>query len=150
FYEVNTNAKAVKTDLAHELLRQMAQQDPDLARELGERGKDWITKGIEVVRILETLDGPWAGRIQAPNQKKRRSDELTMAQAQFVESLKPIIEMALFQGTTSTTIAQVINAYWKGVAKVLPEPFDSNTSPKDWVIQKGPGAYALHSVMPRV
>src|SRR5438067_1479293 len=33
FYEVNTNAKSVKTDLAWELLRQMALVDPELAEE---------------------------------------------------------------------------------------------------------------------
>ena len=150
FYEVNTNAKSVKTDLAWELLRQMAMQDPELAYELNLQGRDWITRGLEVVMALGNLDGPWADRIQAPNEKKVRSDGLTMAQAQFVQSIKPVLDMALFERADPITIAQVLNAYWKGVAQVLPEPFDPHTSPKDWVIQKGPGAYTLHRVMPRV
>jgi len=150
FYEVNTNAKSVKTDLAWELLRQMALQDPEIAAKLNLQGKDWLTRGLEVARALDSMDGPWADRIQAPNEKKRKADRLTMAQAQFVQSLKPILDMALFERADPQTIAQVINAYWRGVALVLPEPFKDDTSPKDWVIQKGPGAYTLHRAMPMV
>lgn len=150
FYQVNTNAKSVKTDLAWELLRQMAQRDPALALDLNIRGKDWITRGLEVVRAVDKLDGPWANRIQSPNEKKRRSDSLTMAEAQFVQSLKPVLDLALFDRADPNTVAQVLDAYWKGIARVLPEPFADDTSPKEWVIQKGPGCYTLHRALPRV
>lgn len=44
FYEVNTNAKAVKVDLAFTLLTKMAESDPEI-RELLEVGeKDWIDR----------------------------------------------------------------------------------------------------------
>lgn len=150
FYEVNTNAKSVKTDLALEILRQRAQQDPDFAGKLVSQGKDWMTRGSEVARTLDVTQGPWSGHIQAPNEKKKKSDSLTMAQAQFVQSLKPVLDMAMFKSADPGTIAQVLNAYWKGIARVLPEPFAPGTSPKDWVIQKGPGAFTLHRAMPMV
>jgi DGQHR domain-containing protein len=150
FYDVNTNAKSVKTDLAWELLRIMAEDNPDLASSLEESGKDWTNRGIDIVKALHELPGPWKDHIQSPNEKGTRSDNFTITQAQFVRSLKPVIDMPLFNKAEPEIVAQVINAYWKGLAKVLPEPFDPSTSSKDWVIQKGVGAIPLHQVLPRV
>lgn len=150
FYTVNTNAKSVKTDLAWELLRRLAQRDSNLAAQLEESSKDWIMPGMDVARALETLDGPWADSIQKPNQKMVRGDRLTIGQAGFVRSLKPILEMPLFQGAGPDVIAQVLDSYWKGIKKALPEPFAPDTSPKHWVIQKGLGVVVLHRVLPKV
>lgn len=150
FYEVNTNAKSVKTDLAWELLRQMAKEDPDLAEALELSGKDWTARGIDIARALNQLDGPWKDRIQAPNQQRVRTDKLIIAEAEFVRSLRPILDMALFSKADADVIARIIDAYWKGIAKVLPEPFESGTSPKEWAIQKGSGVVPLHRVLPRV
>ncbi|MFC9880832.1 hypothetical protein ACFVJW_14720 [Streptomyces libani] len=44
-------------------------------------------------------------------------------------------------------IAVVINAYWSGIKRVMPEPFEQASS---YVIQKGNGAVALHRVLPQV
>ena len=150
FYEVNTNAKSVKTDLAWELLRHMAKSDPELAEELELSGKDWTTRGIDVAKALDKMDGPWAGRIQSPNMKRTGKDGLVIAMAQFVQSIKPVLDMALFQKADADTIAQVLNAYWKGIALVLPEAFEANSSPKDWTLQKGTGSIPLHRALPRV
>ena len=148
FYEVNTNAKSVKTDLAWALLSRMAEDDPDLRELLETKDKDWITRGIDVTKELQALGGPWAGRIQAPNQKKSRGDDLTIPQAQFVRSLKPVLDMPVLKRADATTVASILNAYWTGISRVLPEPFDG--SPNDYVIQKGQGAVALHRVLPQV
>ena len=43
FYEVNQNAKSVKTDLAWKLLRKMAEDDPELAELLEITGQNWKT-----------------------------------------------------------------------------------------------------------
>jgi hypothetical protein len=57
--------------------------------------------------------------------------------------------MPLLKRADADPIAQIINAYWIGVSKVLPEPFEQD--PGDFVIQKGqgtvgpsPGAAAGH------
>lgn len=147
FYEVNTNAKSVKTDLAWQLLTRMAENDPELQELLETKDQDWITHGIEVSRTLEQLDGPWAGRIQAPNQKKVRGDNLTIPQAQLVRSLKPVLDMPVLKRADAATVASIVTAYWNGIAKVLPEPFEG---PNDYVIQKGQGAVAFHRVLPQV
>ncbi len=147
FYEVNTNAKSVKTDLAWALLREMAAEDEDLRDLLESKDKDWTIRGIDVGRELQNLGGPWAGRIQEPNQKKSRGDDLVIPQAQFVRSLKPVLDMPLLKRADAKTIANILNAYWQGIQQVLPEPF---TKPADYVIQKGQGAIALHRVLPQV
>lgn len=40
-----------------------------------------------------------------------------------------------------------LNAYWTGIAQILPEPFDPANNPKDYAIQKGQGTIALHRVV---
>lgn len=149
FYEVNTNAKSVRTDLAWQLLKEMAAEDPELAERLEMEGKDWVTRGIAVVEGLVNLPGPWKDRIQAPNQQLRRTDGLTIPQAQFVRSLRPVLDMPLMARADPAKIAELINAYWQGIATVLPEPFLPGTNPKEYAIQKGQGAVALHRVLPQ-
>lgn len=140
---------AARTDLAWQLLKEMADEDPELAERLEMEGKDWVTRGIAVVEELVKLPGPWKDRIQAPNQKVRRSDTLTIPQAQFVRSLRPLLDMPLMARAEPAKIAQLINAYWQGIAAVLPEPFLPGTNPKEYAIQKGQGAVALHRVLPQ-
>ena len=148
FFEVNTNAKAVKTDLAWALLGRMAEDDPELQELLASTDKDWITRGIEVVHALQQMDGPWSGRILAPNARKARGGTATIPQAQFIRSLKPVLDMPVLKRAETSKIAGLINAYWLGVATVLPAPFGPR--PNDYVIQKGQGAVALHRVLPQV
>jgi DGQHR domain-containing protein len=150
FYEVNTNAKSVRTDLAWSLLKSMADEDPELAERLELEGHDWITRGLSVIEELEALGGIWTDRIQAPNQKGKRSDRLTIPQAGFVRSLRPLLDMPLMAKAEPAKIAQLLEAYWQGIAKVLPEPFDDANNPKDYAIQKGQGTIALHRVLPQV
>lgn len=150
FYEVNQNAKAVKTDLAWELLRIMAEGDVELAERLEVSGEDWKTRGADVVRELEALGGVWAESIQGPNVRKRRTDRLTLNKAQFVRSLQPVLSMPALSKADAATVARILHAYWEGIARVLPEPFAPDHDPKRWVIQKGPGAIAFHRVLPQI
>jgi DGQHR domain-containing protein len=150
FYEVNQNAKAVKTDLAWELLRKMAEDDPDLAEILEIKGQDWKTRGAEVTDELIALGGVWAGKIQEANVHKVRTDRLTLNKAQFIRSLQPVLSMPALAKADSKTIAKILDAYWTGISQVLPQPFAVASDPKKWVIQKGPGAIAMHRVLPQI
>jgi DGQHR domain-containing protein len=149
FYEVNQNAKAVKTDLAWELLRKMAEEDPELAEILEIKG-NWQVKGGDVVDELIARGGVWSDKIQRANVRKTTKDRLTLNSAQFIRSLQPVLAMPLFAKADTETIAAVLNAYWDGIAMVLPEPFAPDSDPKKYVIQKGPGAIAFHRVLPQV
>lgn len=150
FYEVNQNAKAVKTDLAWELLRLMAEEDPELAELLEIKGQDWKTRGADVTDELIDLGGVWAESIQSANVRKLPSDRLTLNKAQFIRSLQPVLAMPALSKAPAKDIARIIDAYWKGIARVMPEPFDPANDPKKWVIQKGPGAIAFHRVLPQI
>ncbi|MBE8520723.1 DGQHR domain-containing protein [Amycolatopsis sp. H6(2020)] len=147
FYEVNTNAASVKTDLAWQLLTKMAENDPELREMLAAEDKDWITRAYAVVDELEKLDGPWKGRFQEANRRKSKGDGVTLPKPQFARSLKPVLDMPTLKRATAADIAVVINAYWSGIQQVMPEPFDQAT---DFVLQKGSGAVALHRVLPQV
>jgi DGQHR domain-containing protein len=147
FYEVNTNAASVKTDLAWQLLTKMAENDPELREMLAAEDKDWITRAYAVVDELEKLDGPWQGRFQEANRRKSRGDGVTLPKPQFARSLKPVLDMPTLKRASAADIAVVINAYWAGIQQVMPEPFDQAS---DFVLQKGSGAVALHRVLPQV
>lgn len=147
FYEVNTNAASVKTDLAWQLLTKMAENDPELREMLAAEDKDWITRAYAVVDELEKLDGPWKGRFQDANRRKTRGGGTTIPKPQFARSLKPVLDMPQLKRAVAADVAVVINAYWTGIQKVLPEPFER---PSEFVLQKGSGAVALHRVLPQV
>ncbi|MER6917271.1 DGQHR domain-containing protein [Streptomyces sp. NPDC000594] len=147
FYEVNTNAMSVKTDLAWQLLTKMAEDDPKLGELLAVEGKDWVTRAYAVVDELAGLDGPWKGKFQEANKRKVKGDGVTIPKPAFARSLKPILELGKFKRAESAKIALVINAYWNGIKVVMPEPFDF---PSDFVLQKAAGAVALHRVFPQV
>lgn len=147
FYEVNTNAASVKTDLAWELLTKMAEEDPELREMLAAEDKDWITRAYAVVDALEELEGPWQGRFKEANRRKSRGDGVTIPKPQFARSLKPVLDMPSLKRADAGTVATVINAYWSGIRKVMPEPFDE---PQGYVVQKGNGAVALNRVLPQV
>ena len=148
FYEVNKNAKSVNTDLAWELLRHMAVDDPQLAALLEETGQDWTIRGVEVVHELIAASAVWGESIQLPNTRRKPADRLSVTQGQFVKSLRPVVNMPLMQKAPATTVASLVDAYWKGIATVLPGLFSPDVSPKDYVIQKGAGVTALHRVLP--
>lgn len=106
--------------------------------------------GASVVRKLKAFDGVWAKRICAPGQRVKHNAGFTIHQATFVRSLRPLLDMPVIANVKPVQIALLLNAYWDGIAKVLPEPFDSASNPQDYVIQKDQGALVLHSVLPYV
>ena len=57
-------------------------------------------------------------------------------------------QYALLQKAPAATVASVVNAYWSGIAQILPALFASDASPKDYVIQKGAGVTGFHRVLP--
>jgi hypothetical protein len=112
--------------------------------------QDRAIRGVLAVRELNALDGVWAGHIQAPDQKAHRDDRFTIHQSVFVRSLRPLLDMPIMARIKPTQIALLLNSYWDGIAKVLPEPFDPANNPGNWVIQKCQGATVLHGVLPQV
>jgi hypothetical protein len=58
--------------------------------------------------------------------------------------------MPLLAEVKPAQFAMLLNAYWEGIAKVLPEPFHFAGDPNEYVIQQSQGAVVLHHVLPQV
>ncbi len=54
----------------------------------------------------------------------------SIPQAGFVRSLRPLLDMPLMAKAEPAKIAQLLEAYWQGIAEVLPEPFDAGNNPQ--------------------
>jgi hypothetical protein len=107
-------------------------------------------QGALVLGELKALNGVWVGRIRAPGQRRKRDDGFTIRQAVFIRTLRPLLDIPLIAHATAAQIAVLVNAYWDGIATVLPDPFAPATDPRSYVIQQDPGATVLHSVLPQV
>lgn len=146
FHVVNSNAKSVPTDLALELLKARAQQDPEYAALIAVRGRQWEVSAQELTEKLAATSNIWKGRIRLPNMPK---GETTVPSASFVRSLRRLLDQpTLFRQIKETERqAQIIDAYWHAARRVLPDAFEK---PQSYNIQKGVGVDALHAILPLV
>ena len=141
FHTVNSNAKRISTDLALDLLKTRAKHDDAYRKYLDEVGEGWkvicqdLTERVAQRRM-------WRGKIRFPNEDKG----LTLINSNsFVTSLRPVIEQANFAKYLPEDRAKIIDAYWRGIGKALPECFEI---PNDFNIQKTVGVYVLNYLLP--
>ena len=146
FYVVNSNAKSVPTDLAIELLRARAQQDPNVARRVEDSGRKWEIDAQGLTHHLGTASSTWRGRIRLANSPKAQT---TVPSASFVKSLRPLLaQPTIFRRIpTLEQQGQVIDAYWRAIRRILPEAFEE---PIRFNIQKGIGVEVMHAVLPNI
>lgn len=140
FYVVNSTAKSVRTDLAFDLLKQRAENEPGLKESLIETGESWKVKGQEPTEDL-THTPVWRNVIRFPGEQKGGT---TIQNAGMVNSLKPLLSTPYFGAMSHESQIRVLDAYWRGVRRVLPEPFDN---PTDYALQKGVGVMTMHSLL---
>lgn len=146
FYVVNTTAKSVKTDLALDLLRHRAEADGKVMHELEEKGQRWKVEGQAIVDTLYRESEIWGERIQLANQAKGRT---IIPAASYVSSLKTLLTNSpFFEKLNHSQRVGVIDAYWIGIRRALPEPFEQNSN--NYALQKGVGVTAMHEVLPTV
>lgn len=140
FYVVNSTAKSVRTDLAYDLLKQRAESNPVLLEALEERGHGWKVLGQTIVEELAKTS-VWRGRIRFPGQEV---GETVIGSAAVVNSLRPLLATAYFQMITTPNQVAILDAYWQGVRRVLPDAFHE---PEKYAVQKTLGVNALHNVL---
>jgi DGQHR domain-containing protein len=140
FYVVNSTAKSVRTDLAFDLLKQRAENDPSVYDSLLERGQAWRVEAQGVAEDL-SLTPKWAGRIRFPGQEKGAS---TIGSSGMVGSLQDLLANPFFGSISRANRIQILDAFWKGVAGILPEAFDE---PESYVVQKSTGVQVMHRIM---
>ncbi len=139
---INTTQKKIRTDLARRL-RSIQAKDLDRRDQLELTGKLWEVKGANVVDILNNNEGIWYQRILPPNKSKNEMPTSIARETSFVESLKPILVQPYFTMQSDERCAELIAFYWGAISRVFPEAFEQ---PENYVIQKSPGIFSLHSI----
>jgi hypothetical protein len=147
FYVVNSTAKSVRTDLALDLLKQQAEHDPAFMENLIFKGEDWkvdaqtITDAIEKTRL-------WKGKIRFPSEPR---GETTIGSAGMASSLKQVLSTPFFGNISNENRAKILEAYWEGIASVIPEPFGlkAGVAPdaSGYAIQKSTGVMIMHQLL---
>jgi len=140
FYVVNSTAKSVRTDLALDLLKQRAENDPNLMAALVEKGEDWK---VEAQTIAEELAKTrlWKDRIRFPGDPP---GETTIGSAGIVSSLKQILATPYFGAISTQNRLRILEGFWEGIALVLPDVF---REPADYGLQKSTGVQIMHSLL---
>ncbi len=144
FYVLNSTQKKVNTALAQRLKLELAREhglEKFMSMKIGE---EWEPKAIMVTDLLNSKSKSeiWYGRIQLPNTKK--SPINIIPQTSFVTSLKPLFKDGLLKRIKSVDIcAEYLREYWMAVRDHFQDAFEL---PKDYVIQKTPGVFILHSL----
>lgn len=141
FYVVNSTAKSVRTDLAYDLLKQRAENDPTLSDVLVERGEKWKVTGQTIVERLSRESSPWRGRIRAPGDEKA---DTTISNGGLVNSLKQALASPFFSSLTTDHQVKILDAYWRGVQTVIPECFEA---PTEHALQKTSGVMPMHLLL---
>lgn len=143
FYIVNSNAKSVQTALAFDLLKQRAESNPDLMVELQESGKAWIVVAQGLAERVSKSSN-WQGRIRFPREPKATT---TIPNSGFANSVKQLLSSSYFGGITTDNQVEILEAYWDGIRRVLPQAF---VDPVDYVIQKSLGVHVMHQLLPTI
>lgn len=144
FYVVNSNAKAVRTDLAYALLKKRSESEEGLMESLQERGRDWQVSGQAIVERLAVESVVWKQRIRLPGMEK---GETIIPSASMVTSLKPVLTSPYFSRLKADQQLRVLEAFWEGIRNLLREAFDS---PSEYAIQKGVGVIVMHALFPEI
>ncbi|MCY4086136.1 MAG: DGQHR domain-containing protein [Actinomycetia bacterium] len=139
FYVVNSTAKSVRTDLALDLLKQRAESDPSVMDALIESGESWK---VEAQGLTEELSRTsiWSGRIRFPGEPKATT---TVGSSGMVNSLRDPLANHYFGRIQRAQQVQLLDAYWKGIASVVPEVFQD---PTEYALQKTTGVAIMHRV----
>lgn len=140
FYVVNSTAKSVRTDLALDLLKQRAENDPDLMASLVEKGEDWKVEGQTITEELAKTR-LWKNRIRFPGDAV---GETTIGSAGIVASLKQILDTPYFGAISTANRLKIIEGFWEGIAKVIPDAF---REPTEHALQKSTGVQIMHALL---
>jgi DGQHR domain-containing protein len=140
FYVVNSTAKSVRTDLAFDLLKQRAEADPLLHENLEGSGQSWKVKGQTLTEELNRTS-LWRGLIRFPGEPKGSA---IIGSASVVNSLRPLLSNPYFERITTPNQIKVLDAYWRGIQLVMPEPF---VDASEYTIQKGLGTTVMHGLL---
>lgn len=140
FYIVNSTAKSVRTDLAFDLLKQRAENDPSVMKGIIESGQSWKVNGERLCEALAQTE-IWRSRIRFPGEEKAGT---TINNSGMVNSLKALLGAPYFGALEADDQIKILDAYWRGLREILPEAFHD---PTDYTLQKVTGVQVMHLVL---
>jgi DGQHR domain-containing protein len=145
FFVVNDRQKAVPTDLVdHLLLDSMAADRISTPRELSRAQATEIA-----VLLTKQKGGPWYQRIRIPDEAPLRSYQVKLHP--FVASLQEHLAkdgiLETYVQADPATAAKIVSNYWEAIRTLLPDAFQN---PDDYSLQRTPGLYSLHMLLPDV
>ena len=95
FYEINSNAVGVVTNLAYSLMEERRESDPGYAMELISTDQNWKAHGSKLSKVLnEDAQGVWYQRIRMPNTLEK--GKTTVQSSGFTNSLKKLLQSNFF------------------------------------------------------
>ncbi len=145
FYVVNSTSNKVDTSLAYRLLTNLADTDAAVMKDLIETGTEWKVKGQKLLTDLHTRSNIWKGKIQLAGDKKKGT---AIPSTSMITSFEKIFKGSpFFDAIDIPRQAQILDAYWKGIAETIPEAFLNSNK---YSIQKGVGVRVIHGVFPDV
>lgn len=144
FFDLNTLQKKVSTDLAQQLMRDLVKQDPARHSMYKEAKQLWKVQALGIVDALNEESGSaWKDKIKVPHKvEDEKTRKSVVGQTSMVTSLRPLLTAATMSADTAR---EVVSNYWKAIQNVFPGAF---VNPKDYVIQKTPGVFAFHMILP--
>ncbi len=161
FATVNGTQKSVRTDLVNMILSQIMAAKGEDAIPPKDMWKVVVSRVIE--RLNSNSESVWYDMIVMPDQFAYKKKEIKanpklanrriVRATSFMQSLKKLYQYLVeYKHIPSSwkvdqqadKLAEIVSEYWKAIRVVCPEPF---TSPGEYVIQKTPGVFSLHSVL---
>lgn len=144
FNVLNTTQKKVSTDLAQRLMQTKASSSNTELNKLVAEGNDWQLKVLKIIDPLnERPDSPWFRKIKLPNEENKPS--FIISQNSFLQSLRPLYKDGYFKISNNLDLEyEAIKNYWMALHQIFPDAF---AIPKEYVIQKTPGVFTLHSLL---
>lgn len=108
-----------------------------------------IETKIDAIEVSNNLnsknDNPWYNKIILPNENKTTTRGKIMRLRSFTISLQLLIKSMnkALPNVDSELVVSHLKTFWSALKELMPEAFES---PKDYVLQKGPGAMIMHEM----
>ncbi len=128
FYYINTTAKSIPTGSKLELKLGIEDDVPEEEK-----------NAVVLTRKMADESKIWQGLIKYPNSKIG-----ILPNSSFITSLKHLYQQDWFLPKSLEDQFKLLDAFWRGVAKVLPVCFKE---PEKYTIQRAVGVTVLHNVM---
>lgn len=143
FHTVNSNAKSVPTDLSLDLLKTVAEEKARIMTHLVETKQGWKVSAQSLIEGLSKR-GVWSGKIRFSNQPKGKT---LIKSNSFATCLKRVLDQDNFATYSPDEQTEIIDAYWRGIARALPECFQEAGN---YNIQSMIGVQVFHDLLPTV